>query len=666
MIRVSSFDIFDTCLTRTFAYPMDLFREVGEIAIQNGWIHLEAKEFMTRRRVAEREARKLVPFREVSLEQIYQQLGRDLGLSPEVTLRLQETELLLEGQSLQPIGETRQRIREARLEGRQILFLSDMYLSTSFLEELLKRHGFHEDGDLVYISGEVGRHKSDGGLFQHAREHLKKEITEWTHWGDNPRADVEAPRRLGLHAEHFRSGLLNRYELRICPTIRTRHELKARLMGATQTLYRERWQSRFVAAMRLARLAKPRDLSPREQTIWDTGANVAGPLFYGYVKWVLEEANRNGVPRLYFVARDGQILHKIAGILQSCRKSPVDCRYLFGSRHAWLPASLREVDETQLRWMLAPTPGLTVREVFRRIDVAPEKYKALLEASVFPEAAWNEPLDPAKVKQLAQVLQGPGLSAEIKALATAKRENLLSYFRREGFFEQEKIGIADLGWRGSLKQALVQVCEQATEKVQPQVIGFYLALVGADREKDDGFLGYVNSLRPDALGGFLFFMQLLEAFAAADHGQVRGYRQGQPVLSAPDNVAVSEWGLHALQGGILAFCQAFGALDEFAYPPEDYLDATLSVLKLFYEDPTHEEVEAWGPFPFSDEQCETDLRTLLPSWNRGQAIAALLTKDGRKRLWWAPALARREKMPSLRLYYRLQKLWRTQLKPGTT
>jgi len=245
------------------------------------------------------------------------------------------------------------------------------------------------------------------------------------------------------------------------------------------------------------------------------------------------------------------------------------------------------------------------------------------------------------VARLAEVLQDPGLNVEIKAIAVTKREDMVGYLRREGFFEQEKVGIVDLGWRGSLQAALVQVCEQTTEKSTPQVFGFYLALVGADRQKGDSFLGYVNSLRPDLLGGFLFSMQLLEAFAAADHGQVRGYQQGEPVLSAPDNAAVSQWGLPALQGGILAFCQAFGALDEVAYPPGDYLDGTLSVLKLFYEDPTHDEVEAWGSFPFSDEQVETDLHTLLPTWNRSQTMAALLTRDGRKRLWWAPALARR-------------------------
>jgi len=677
MLRVASFDIFDTCLTRNFAHPMDLFLEVGEIAVKKSWIAIAPQEFVARRRAAEDEARKLAPFREVSLEQIYQQLGLALGLAPNIVLEIQNTELLLEAQSLQPIHGTRRRIVEARRQGRQILFLSDMYLSASFLMGLLKKHGFYEEGDFLYVSGEVGRHKADGGLFQHAREQLKNEITEWLHLGDNPRADVEAARRLGLDAEHFTAGMLNRYELLICPTIRYRHRLKARVLAATrldvvgkvfgvrpQKLHREHWQSRLVAAMRLARLAKPHDLSPQQQIIWDTGANIAGPLFYGYVKWTLAQAAKKNLSRLYFVARDGQILLKIAQVIQSFRPTPIECHYLYGSRHAWLPASLREIDASHLRWILAPTPGLSIRDVFLRLDIAPEKYQSLLESSGFPASAWEKAINLPQVARLTELLLKPELSAEIKTIAAAKREDLLQYLRREGVFAQPQIGLVDLGWRGSLKEALTAVCAQAPDPIKPRVHGLYLALVESAQQRDESFCGYVNAHRPGALGSFLFSMQMLEAFAAADHGQTRGYRDGQPILSSPDNSAVTQWGLPALQGGTLAFCQAYGAVDDRVSPPDAYLDATLSILRFFYENPALDEVNAWGSFPFSDQQVETDLSALLPPWDRSQTLAALWTKDGRKRLWWAPALAQRENMASLLLYYRLQKLWRTRLKPG--
>ncbi len=675
MIRVSSFDVFDTCLTRIFAYPVDLFVEVGEVSLKNGWVTIDSREFAARRILAEHAARNSAPSREVSLAQIYRELGLNLGLAPKIILEIQNTELLIEGQSLQPISETRFRIAEARRQGRQILFLSDMYLPTLFLEGLLRKHEFYEDGDFLYISGEVGRHKGDGGLFQHARDLLKKDVTEWVHLGDNKNVDVMVPRRMGLQAEHFESGLLNRYELQICPGFRFRQKVERRLLAITRLdrlkiisqrspriVLREKWKSHFVAAMRLARLAKPDNLDSQQKVIWDIGANVAGPLFYGYVKWMLNQAEEKKLSRLYFIARDGQILIKIAEIVQSFQNSSIDCRYLYGSRHAWLPASLDEIDASHLRWILAPTPSLCVQEVFSRLEISTEKHRQLLESSGFSEETWKKPIVAPLLKRLAAVLRNPVLSSEIKTMAKVKREGLLQYLRYEGFFEQTEIGLVDLGWRGSLQEALVRVCEKAPDPIKPQVSGFYLALVDSPHQNDEGFSGYINSLCPDSVGDFLFYMQLLEAFAVADHGQTRDYQDGLAILSSPGNPAASKWGLEALQGGILAFCRAYGALDNHGYRPEEYLDATLSSLKLFYEDPTLNEVKAWGSFPFSDQQVENNLEPLLPSWNRSQTRAALLTKDGRKRLWWAPALAKREGMNSLHLYYKLQKLWRTRLK----
>ena len=34
---------------------------------------------------------------------------------------------------------------------------------------------------------------------------------------------------------------------------------------------------------------------------------MAGPLFTGFVRWVLDDAERRGLKRLYFLARDGQL-----------------------------------------------------------------------------------------------------------------------------------------------------------------------------------------------------------------------------------------------------------------------------------------------------------------------------------------------------------------------
>jgi FMN phosphatase YigB (HAD superfamily) len=290
MSPVSSFDVFDTCLTRTFAYPVDLFLELGEISAKNGWTTLTPKEFMACRIAAENTARQLSASGEIVFADIYRQLAAELKLDVEIASKIQNMELEVEDASIRPILETRYRVAHERQQGRQILFLSNMYQPVSFIEGLLRKHEFLQDGDVLHVSGEIGLSKRDGALFEYARELLKNNFADWIHVGDHPQSDVEAPRQLGITAEHFEPGLLNRYELEICPAIRLRHVIKSRFMafarldrfsrGNSQSHVREKWQSRLGAAMRIARLSKPGGMSPRQKVFWDTGANVIGPLFY--------------------------------------------------------------------------------------------------------------------------------------------------------------------------------------------------------------------------------------------------------------------------------------------------------------------------------------------------------------------------------------------------
>jgi len=676
MINVSSFDIFDTCLTRTFAHPADLFLEVGEVAGKKGWIAQTPHIFFARRVEAEKAARRLTPSGEVSLEEIYRVLGADLDLNAETLLQIQNLELLHEEEALQPIDETLHRITQARQQGRQILFLSDMYLPGEFLERVLRKHGFFADGDFLYVSGEVGRHKGDGGLFQHARALLKDNVSEWIHYGDNMRADVVSPRRLGLTGEHFESGLLNRYELSLCPQDPFLKKVALRLLKITrlerwkgtasflQSKPREKWKSRVAAAMRLARLSKPPGLTPREKVIWDTGASVAGPIVYGYVKWVLDQASRQGLPRVHFVARDGQIMLKIAEIIQSVQPSSIECRYLYGSRHAWVPPSMGELDDSHHRWIFEPTPGLCLSRVFSRLEVAPENHRSLLETNGFAETAWEQPLTAPQLTQLAVLLREPSLSKDIVAAAAIKRESVLEYLRKEGLFEQKEIAMVDLGGNGSLKKALAAICELAPDPIKPKVLGFYYVLMRNPQLMGKNFYGYINSLHPSFLAAVRYYCTFFEFFTAADHGQTRGYRHGEVILASPDNPAVTDWGLPVLQAGMLAFSRAYAAHDDGTADPEEFLAATMGMMKLFFEKPTIGEVEAWGSFPFSDQRVEIDLLTILPSWKGREIFSALMTREGRNRLsWWMPGLAKREGMTSLMLYYRLHKIVRTYLKP---
>jgi predicted HAD superfamily hydrolase len=102
------------------------------------------------------------------------------------------------------------------------------------------------------------------------------------------------------------------------------------------------------------------ETSPDKQVIWDTTASAVAPMLFGFVHWCLVEAQKKGIQRLYFVARDGQILQKIAQVICHNWGYTIDCRYLYGSRQAWHLPAIQEIGEVELDLDLAGTKMYSV------------------------------------------------------------------------------------------------------------------------------------------------------------------------------------------------------------------------------------------------------------------------------------------------------------------
>lgn len=160
-------------------------------------------------------------------------------------------------------------IRQKRQEGWQIAFISDMYLSSAFLMEILQREGCYEPGDKVYVSCEHDARKDTGTLYDLVRQELHPNA--WEHYGDNKQSDVRMAEQKGIMAHHV-------------------------------------------------------DTSCR-----DLAARFVAPAYVPYVLWLLDEARKQQIERLYFISRDGYILQQIAEVLPH---TGIELHYFFASRKA--------------------------------------------------------------------------------------------------------------------------------------------------------------------------------------------------------------------------------------------------------------------------------------------------------------------------------------------
>lgn len=195
---IVSFDVFDTAVKRDVAEPKDVF------ALVEAKLQVEAdpcgKQFYELRIEAEHIARQANHGQEVTLEEIY----RQIPISNEQRIKLMQLECQMEIEVSKPNIPIKHVYDTCVQQGQKVLFISDMYLSTEVIWQILRKNGY--DTGRLYVSCEVGRTKREGGLFTYVREAEGLAADGWIHMGDAIPGDFLSPKRLGIE-----SILIDRY-----------------------------------------------------------------------------------------------------------------------------------------------------------------------------------------------------------------------------------------------------------------------------------------------------------------------------------------------------------------------------------------------------------------------------------------------------------------------
>ena len=192
-MKVSSFDIFDTCLVRKCGTPEGFF-DVFSMRVFDGEVEEWARqEFVAARRMAEQS----LPSSSTTLKQIWDTFK---WTHPQLKSKdcLCQLEQEMERELLVPVLKMRDKVNECRIHGNHIIFISDMYLSSAFLCDAMREHGFLQEGDSLYVSCECNAEKNSGELFKYICEKEGLSFHRWHHYGDNKHSDYQVPRKLGI------------------------------------------------------------------------------------------------------------------------------------------------------------------------------------------------------------------------------------------------------------------------------------------------------------------------------------------------------------------------------------------------------------------------------------------------------------------------------------
>lgn len=451
-----TFDIFDTCLTRSVDSPVDVF------ALAEKCLLLENEKacgFAQARENAEIAARKHVfehkHFTEITFDEIYRHLPRFTGLSAEEAHIAGSVELQVEKQVLFPVPDMLRLTEKLKEAGIAYSFVSDMYLPKEFLQEILTACGYSGWRDLI-VSCDYRKTKASGAIWR--IEQLQGQNI--LHIGDNRHSDVAMPQKYGVEtALYARADCQPRTGCRLSPAV---------LPFSTSRRYTE--------MVRRSDPAYNTGPGHDRKHMYALGQSFGVVMVGAFVFWLIERARKNNITHLAFCARDGWLMRKAWHILTRDSDIPITDSYLYVSRKVltlgagYLTCTPDKTSPAMLDFLTQYMHLTTVGTILERIkSLDPAIHKNAQKIFTAPGAYVHRNKNHSKLKDFLS-----GNSEKFYNIFQKYNSEILGYFTQEKLCEHKRLGIVDMGWNGTMQRGIRQLCRQITPDFS--CTGFYYGL----------------------------------------------------------------------------------------------------------------------------------------------------------------------------------------------
>lgn len=587
--EISSFDFYDTIVSRRCISPDDVHNYIGWILHSQGHIKFES-EFIDVRKRAEEAARKRSNGQDVDINDIYDCFQECCSWTQLVIVQAKGLELRIERSVLTPRKDVVQLIRQIKSLGKRVIIVSDSYMPRSFFVDVLNDIGLNAHVDALYVSCDVGLRKDQGTIWDFV---LKAEggVQSLVHFGDNQEADVRLPVVRGLAALHF----LSTVDLA---------DVRGVALGDEWKYGHPIWRKGALLGPVVAKIAS--NAFPTEKVFrpipiksrHDLGYIVFGPIVFSYVSWLIRNMEISGATTLLFLAREGYLLSKmyniVADFARQAGKKPPEGKYFYVSRRPALAASLA-IDYEQ-------GPALMNNSKFKG-NFAEFLKQRIGFTDNEPTGFDGLPVDlPADIDYVREVMIG--IKDRIVPYAESVKTGFLDYYRNIVTDPSAKVAVADLGYSGTIQSAMQTILGKG-------ITGYYFVtsrnIVDVFKRGGRAF-GYYSEADSRGASYVKNYSMLLEAFLTAPHGQVVGYGadEGGPTpifLDAGESQRRFK-ALEEIHSGIESYIRdLIASLGTEIISAE--FDPTISetMLKMLIEGQLHMTEEFWSDLYVEDSFC---------------------------------------------------------------
>lgn len=527
--KLYSFDIFDTLITRKVATPKGIFVLMKDIINQSPQfadLPNDVKtNFFNYRTNSEFYLRQINnqwnDGKDISLDMIYNHIQHTYFLTNEQTQAIKELEIQLELDNIIPIKENIEKLKVLLEKGKRVVLISDMYLPEYIIKEMLLKCDPVLCQVKLYLSSTLGFMKTKQALFHYVKEQENVEFREWTHMGDNKFADFFCARKLGIKAVLY-------------PYVKFKEYEKSLLVANSQNSF---VQISLGCAKNIRLNKFPNDEKAQ------LGASLAGPILFSYIYWLLDQAQKRGIERLYFIARDGYILKLIADLIIKENNLPIKTKYIYGSRKAWRISALN-LDDDELYRQFIQFTMYEPKKVNQAFGLTKEEF-----LSILPKNLHNYSTHKPDNRLAEYLYENKDVLKFAIEKNKAQKECVINYLKNTIDCTDDKFAFVDLDGSGLTQNCLARLMNNFYDK---KIKSFYYAVTPACCRSLNLEKYYYYTLKRGNMGN------MLELLTRAPHGQTLKYanqdKNFEPILEQIDVTNFKAWGFDSYISGILEYC----------------------------------------------------------------------------------------------------------------
>lgn len=361
----------------------------------------------------------------------------------------------------------------------------------------------------------------------------------------------------------------------------------------------------------------------------DTSAYVTAPALTAYILWVLNDAVQKNIKTLYFLARDGLVLQKIAEVLCRTWSINIECKYLYCSRFA-LRLPLYRIDKTYtMDKLCATTYQVSLLDILARANITGGH-----AAEIAEELGVNlaEPIEKNKLSRIRESLEQ---NKTFDNLISANSETALSAvsgYLKQKFADVTTFALVDTGWLGSMQECISKLLNYSSGISQTSVTGYYLGMFRSGDAQYGEYNCFLFRNTKEMLlrfGGFS--NNVAECLCAADHGMTVGYEQKNeewiPVLADYGQaICRSAWNDREQTDMCVTYAKQFAGLNQYKSVDKHELKLLAKRLLLgLMATPNYAEAKLYGAIPFSDGMSVDVRYTLTAKMSPEQIKPKLLS-----------------------------------------